>query len=124
MKILFATLLILSLATETLAAATLIGGPGGITSASTMDGGMWSMHYGFAALAIASASLWVWFSRHNLAAVTPVLGILMVFHTGLFLSLSVAGDQQAGMVIHAVLAFISILLFIRRRHWCTALTPQ
>ncbi len=121
MKILFSALLILSFLTEMLAASTLIAGPGGISSASTINGGMWSMHYGFAALAIASASVWVWFSRHNLAAVTPILGTLMVFHSGLFVSLAVAGDQQAGMVIHAVLALICIALFIRRRHWCTPL---
>ena len=55
MKILFTVVLVLNFLTETLAAVSLIGGPEGIAAAG--KGGMWSMHYGFAALAIASASL-------------------------------------------------------------------
>lgn len=76
------------------------------------------MHYGFAALALASASLWVWPYRTNRAAVTAVLGVLMIFHVGLFTSLTLAGDQQAGMVIHAVLALLAVILFSLRSKWC------
>lgn len=117
MKILFVVLLVLNCLTEVLAATTLIGGPDGIAAAGR--GGMWSMHYGFAALAIASASLWVWRYRTNLSAVTAVLGVLLTFHTGLFISLTLAGDQQAGMVIHAVLSVLCIVLFTQRSKWCT-----
>ncbi len=117
-KSLFIALLVLNFLTEALAAVSLIGGPAGIAAAGA--GEMWSMHYGFAALAIGSASLWVWPARNNLAAVTATLGVLATFHTGLFVSLNVAGDQQAGVVIHAVLAVLCIALFSQRRKLCTA----
>jgi hypothetical protein len=116
MKHVFTTLLVLNFLTETLAAVALIGGPEGVVAAG--QGGMWSMHYGFAALAIASVSLWSWRERSNGRVVTVVLGILLTFHTGLLVSLVLAGDQQAGVVIHAVLATLSIFLFLQRSKWC------
>lgn len=118
MQKLFITLLVLNFLTEAMAATMLISGPGGISAAGS--GEQWSMHYGFAALAIGSAALWVWPYRNNLNAVTAVLGVLMTFHTGLFISLLVAGDQMVGVVIHAVLAVLCILLFTQRRSWCYA----
>ena len=117
MKILFNTVLILSLLTEAMAATTLIGGPEGIAAAG--KGGMWSMHYGFAAFAIASASLWVWPYRNNIKAVTAILGVLLTFHTGLFVSLALAGDQMVGMIIHVVLASLCLILFTQRSKWCS-----
>ena len=116
MKILFVVVLVLNLLIEALAATTLIGGPEGIAAAG--QGAMWSMHYGFAALAIASASLWVWPYRNSLKAVTAVLGVLCTFHTGLFISLTLAGDQQVGMAIHGVMAALCIVLFTQRAKWC------
>jgi hypothetical protein len=110
MKILLNTVLILSALTELLAAATLIGGPAGLSAAGS--GEMWSMH--FAALAIASLSAWVWPRRSDLAALTVALSTLLVFHTGLTVSLAAAGDQPVGLVIHAVLATLCAILFIRR----------
>ena len=77
------------------------------------------MHYGFAALAIATASFWIWPYRNNVKAVPAILGVLLTFHSGLFLSLAIAGDQMPGMVIHAVLAALCILLFTQRSKWCT-----
>ena len=68
MKIFFTVVLALNLLVEGMAAFTLIGGPQGISAAGT--GGQWSMHYGFAAIAIASAGLWLWPYRNNKAAVT------------------------------------------------------
>ena len=118
MKIFFTVVLALNLLVEGMAAFTLIGGPQGISAAGT--GGQWSMHYGFAAIAIASAGLWLWPYRNNKAAVTAVLGMLMIFHVGLFTSLSIAGDQQAGVMIHAVMSVLCILLFTQRSKWCTA----
>ena len=116
MKTLFAIFLVANLLTETMAALTLIAGPDGLAAAGT--GGQWSMHYGFAALAIAAASLWVWPQRNVLVAVTPVLGILLTFHAGLLLSLTVAGDQQAGVMLHALLFVLSAALFATRKRWC------
>ena len=117
MKLFFTIVLVLNLLTELLASTTLIGGPDGIAAAGR--GGMWSMHYGFAAFAIASASLWLWPYRSNRKAVTAVLGMLMTFHSGLFISLTLAGDQQAGMIIHAVMSVLCIVLFTQRSKWCT-----
>ncbi len=116
MKTLFTIVLVLNFLTETLAAAMLIGGPEGIAAAG--KGGMWSMHYGFAALAIASASLWIWPHRSNLRVVTTVLGVLLTFHTGLLISLTLAGDQPAGVLIHAVMSALCLVLFTQRRKWC------
>ena len=116
MKYLFGVLLILNFLAEALAATSLIGGPDGIAAAGS--GGQWSMHYGFAVLAVASAGLWVWPQRRNLGAVTAVLGILTVFHVGVLVSLILAGDQPAGVVIHGVLAPLSALCLLKRRAIC------
>ena len=116
MKLLFVVVLALNLLVEGFAAFSLIAGPGGLSAAGT--GEQWSMHYGFAVIAIASASLWIWPWRTDLRAVTAVLGILLVFHAALFISLATAGDQQVGMVIHAVLAALCLVAFTRRSSWC------
>ena len=116
MRVLFLVLLILHLLMETMAAVALIGGPQGISAAG--QGAQWSMHYGFAALAMASVSLWVWPRRNDLAAVTVALGLLLTFHAGLTLSLAVAGDQAGGMISHAVLAVISLVLISQRGKVC------
>ena len=116
MRVLFFVLLVLNLLMESMAAVALIGGPGGIPAAG--QGAQWSMHYGFAALAVASVSLWVWPRRNELAAVTVVLGLLLTFHAGLTISLAVAGDQVGGMIGHAVLAVISLVLIMQRSKVC------
>lgn len=121
MNILFNIVLVLNFLTESMAATSLIGGPEGVSAAG--QGAMWSMHYGFAAVAIASASLWVWPYRSNRQAVTAILGMLVTFHSGLFVSLTLAGDQMAGQIIHAVLASLCILLFTQRSKWCSAADP-
>ena len=116
MQILFTIFLALNLLVEALAAVTLITGPGGVSAAGT--GNQWSMHYGFAVIAVASASLWIWPWRRDYRAVTAVLGVLLVFHGMLFVSLTTAGDQPAGMIIHLVLATLCLLLFTQRSRWC------
>ena len=113
MKILFNVAIILSALAELFAAGSLIGGPAGISAAGS--GEMWSMHYGFAALAIASLSIWIWPHRDNLAAVTVALGVLVVFHVGVCASLAMAGDQAGGMILHGVLAAMFITLFARSK---------
>ena len=115
MKILFIVLLALNLLVEGFAAFSLITGPGGLSAAGA--GEQWSMHYGFAVVAIASASLWIWPWRTDRRAVTAVLGILLVFHSALFASLMTAGDQQPGMITHAVLATLCLVLFTQRSRW-------
>ncbi len=112
-KILLSVTLVLSALTVLLAAVTLIGGPTGIQAAGA--GEMWSMHYGFAALAIASCSIWIWPHRSDLQAVTPILLTLLVFHAGVCLSLVLAGDQPVGAVIHATLTLLLIVLVFRRK---------
>lgn len=118
MKIVFSIFLVLNFLVEAMAAVSLLTGPQGIAAAGT--GGQWSMHYGFAAIAIASAGWWLWPYRSNRMAVTAVLGMLMTFHVGLFTSLSLAGDQKLGVIIHAVMSVLSIGLFTQRARWCTA----
>ena len=118
MRILFVVLLILHLLMESMAAVALIGGPEGISAAGR--GAQWSMHYGFAALAVASVSLWAWPRRTDLAAVTVALGLLLTFHTGLTISLAVAGDQVGGMIAHGVLAAISLVLITQRTKVCAS----
>lgn len=118
MKIAFTVFLVLNFLAEALAAATLIGGPTGLGATETAPGGMWAMHYGFAMIAIASALLWIWPYRDHRAAVTAVLGILMTFHCALLTSLLIEGVQQAGIVIHSVLAVFAIVLFVLRSRWC------
>ena len=113
MKILWNVVIILSGLTELLAAATLIGGPEGVSAAGS--GNMWSMHYGFAALAIASLSIWIWPRRHQAEAIAVALGVLLTFHTGLFVSLTLAGDQPVGMVLHGILAVLSLVVFFNRK---------
>ena len=83
MKILWNVVIVLSGLTELLAAATLIGGPEGIAAAGA--GNMWSMHYGFAALAIASLSVWIWPRRRQADAIAVSLGVLLTFHIGLLI---------------------------------------
>ena len=116
MKILFNVVLILSFLFEALASVSLITGPEGISAAGS--GNQWSMHYGFAVIAIASISLWAWPYRTNLPVATFALGVLFIFHTGLSISLSLAGDQQAGMVIHSILSILCLVLVTQRSRWC------
>ncbi|MEE4281480.1 MAG: hypothetical protein V2I41_06035 [Pseudomonadales bacterium] len=116
MKKVFAIFLIAHGAIELLAAAALITGPAGIFAAGM--GEQWSMHYGFAALTIASVSLWLWPYRSEIRVVTPLLGLLLTFHVSIFVSLTLAGDQAAGMGMHAVLAVMAAILFVTRARWC------
>jgi hypothetical protein len=122
MKTLFNVVLILSFLAEALASVSLITGPEGVTAAGS--GNQWSMHYGFAALAIASMSLWTWPYRTNLPVVTFALGVLFTFHTGLSISLNLAGDQQAGMIIHTVLSVLCLVLITQRSKWCDIATES
>jgi hypothetical protein len=114
MRNVLAVALVLNLLLEALAAATLIGGPTGLAVSGPPPSGWWSMHYGFAVIAIASASAWLWPRRHELTALTPVLGILATFHTAVMTSLLVAGDQPGGAIAHALLALSFSSLFALR----------
>jgi len=121
LKVLFIILLILNFLFEALAGLSLIAGPGGIGAAG--QGEQWAMHYGFAALAVASVSLWAWPQRGALPAVTATLGVLLVFHTGLCASLAIAGDQQAGMIVHGVLAAMCAAVLSQRSKVCAIAQP-
>ncbi len=124
MKLLFTVFLVLNLAAETLAAVSLIGAENGLAAAlggagSAQDStGLWSMHYGFAVISIASAIVWIWPHRSSRKVVTTVLGMLMIFHVALLASLSLEGVQSAGIVIHSVLAGLAVVLFALRGRWC------
>ena len=64
---------------------------------------------------LASFSLWVWPQRRDPAMVTPAIGFLLTFHAGLVISLAAAGDQQAGLVSHSVLALLALVLLVFRK---------
>ena len=119
MKSLFTVFLVLNLLAETLAAVTLISGPLGLQAPDPVEASRWAMNYGFAVIAIASAALWIWSKRSTLAAVTPVLGMLMVFHISLFIALSMDETQAFGFILHGILALLAVVLFTQRRKWCT-----
>ncbi len=72
MKNLFIGYLVLNLLLEGLAAITLIGGTMGAFSIENLESGVWSMNYGFAAIAIAYSIFWVWPHRLRREAVADV----------------------------------------------------
>jgi len=116
----FVGFLVLNLLLEGLAAALLIGGPQGILSdAQSPDGVLWAANYGFAAIAIASTIFWIWPNRDSRQVVGAVLGILLTFHTLIFVSFAIQGDQIPPMVIHAVMAAIAIVLYSQRSKYTT-----
>lgn len=119
MQHVLAIALALNLVLEGLAAATLIGSANGLGAAATPAAGWWSMHYGFAVIAIASAGVWLWPRRQELAALTPVLGILATFHLAVLTSLLLAGDQPEGAAAHAVLSVLFVALLALRRKLAT-----
>ena len=111
MHALYLVLMTLNLLVETLAGTALIAGPDGIAAAGR--GGLWSMHYGFAALAVASISVWGFVYRALPQVRHAVQGILLLFHAGIALSLTLAGDQAVGQIIHIVLATLTLVLVAR-----------
>jgi hypothetical protein len=119
-KKIFVGFLVLNLLLEGLTAVFLIGGPQGIRSdAQSHDGILWAANYGFGAIAIASAIFWVWPNRDSHQTVGAVLGILLTFHTLIFVSFAIQGDQIPPMLIHAVMAAIAIFLYLQRSKYTT-----
>lgn len=119
MKTYFSVILILNVLFEGLAAAALIFAPQ--SALAPGDGVTWARNYGFAALAMASTSLWLWPYRSNLQAVTAMCGVLVVFHAGLCLSLFIAGGDSVGAgVAHGVLGVLFLVAFLQRNRWCSA----
>ena len=118
MKIFFSVTLVLNLLFEAMAAVMLISSPE--SQGAAAETAVWARNYGFAALAIASASIWLWPARDRLAAVTPVAGVLVVFHVGLTISLATAGGANMGPAgLHGVLALLFIVSFALRSKWCS-----
>ena len=110
MKILFIVYLVVNLLLEAIAAVTLIGEGVGFFSFPGFEGGLWSMNYGFAAIAIASAVFWVWPYRSRSDVVGPVLGILLSFHALICLSFAIQGTQVPPTIVHGLMALLGILL--------------
>ena len=118
MKIFFSVVLVLNLLMEAMAAIMLISNPE--AQGEALATATWARNYGFAALAIASASIWPWPARDRLAAVTPVAGTLLVFHVGLTISLSLAGGENLGPAgLHGVMALLFAVSFALRSKWCS-----
>ena len=119
MRVFFISFLVLNLLLECVAAIFLIGGPAGAFLDVHPENGNWVMNYGFAAIAIASAIFWVWPGRDNILAVGSVLGILFTFHTLLFVSFAIQGNQMAYMIVHGAMAALAAFLYSQRSRWCT-----
>ena len=117
MKTFFIIGLALNLAFEGLAGFLLITGPTGLSAPEISPGGMWGMNYGFAALAIASAIIWLWPNRTNSQAVYSVMGMLSTFHVLLCISL-VLGEQLGPAGMHGLMAILSIVCLTQRSKWC------
>lgn len=118
MRKLFITYLVLNLALEGIAAVTLIGAGLGLFTIAQLESGMWSMNYGFAAIAIASALFWVWPHRSKREVVGPVLGILLAFHGFVSVSFAIQGSHMPSIVVHGIMAVLGIFLYTRRSAWC------
>lgn len=119
MKHLFTTYLVLNLILESIAAVTLIGAGLGLFAIAGFESGMWSMNYGFAAIAVASAIFWVWPHRSKRDVVAPVLGMLLAFHALVAVSFAVQGSHVPSIVVHGIMGLLGILLYARRSAWCT-----
>jgi hypothetical protein len=118
MQKVFTGYLLLNLALEGLAAITLIGGALGVFSIDNLEAGMWPMHYGFAAIAIATAVFWVWPQRTKPDSVAPILGILLSFHALVSISFGIAGGQVPAMVVHGFMAALALYFYSQRARWC------
>ena len=117
MKIFFIVVLVLNFLFETLAGIALIAGPTGLGAAEIPADGLWGMNYGFAALAIASALIWVWPHRTNASVVLAVMGILSTFHVLMTISLYL-GAQIGPSGLHLVMAILCIVALTQRDKWC------
>jgi len=119
LKNLFITYLVLNLILEAIAAFTLIGAGLGLITIAQLESGLWSMNYGFAAIAIASALFWVWPHKSKRDVVGPVLGILLTFHALISVSFGIQGTQVPSIVVHGIMALLGMFLYARRSTWCT-----
>lgn len=120
MKKLFTGFLFLNFLLEIVAGAVLIGATLGLLSVAQLETGMWSMIYGFAALAVATAIFWIWPHRDSRAAVGAVLGILFSFHAFISIAFVIEGNQVPTAIAHGVMAAFAVYLYMRRPKWCAA----
>jgi hypothetical protein len=118
MKIFFVIVLVLNLLLEGMAGVGLLLGPDGIEATVMPATGMWAMNYGFAALAIASAIIWLWPNRTNSQAVGSVMGMLSTFHVLLAISMAIPGNQMGPMIAHSVMAVLCVVALTQRNKWC------
>jgi len=114
MKNIFIGFLVLNLLFEGLTGVLLVAGSLGAQADMPTDGMNWMMNYGFAALAVASAILWIWPDRSNRHAVGAVLGILLVFHLMLCASIAIQGGQLLYVAIHGAMAALALFLYVKR----------
>ena len=118
MKSLFTVFLFLNFLLEIVAGVALIGASLGLVSVAQLETGMWSLIYGFAALAIATAIFWVWPHRENRDAVGAVLGILFSFHELVLIAFVIEGSQMPPAIAHAAMAAYAMFLYMQRSRWC------
>ena len=119
MKTFFTGVLVLNLLIEGFAATTLIGAPEMMFAEGHEAGAMWARLYGFAVLAIGTTVFWIWPNREDIRAVGSVLGVLLTFHTSVFVALATSAGQLGNSIIHGVMAALCIFLYTQRSKWCT-----
>ena len=108
MKLLFWLTLTANLLLELYAALNLLLGDAGLLADTGQNA--WSIHYAFAAITIASVSIWL-ACYLNVPGVTYVLfGYLCTFHLLLFISAIIVSGKFYAILFHAFMAIASLAL--------------
>ena len=117
MKYCLVVLLVLHALIEGLMGAVMVVAPQTLApTAGPSELGMMTT-YGFAAITMALAVAWLWPQRHQLAALSVILGLLATFHTCLsvaIIMLAINGAAIATVFIHLALAGGFWFLWLRR----------
>ena len=120
MNKLFTGYLVTNLLLEGLAGIGLIGATLAIFTVEQLETGMWTLVYGFAALAMASVIFWVWPHRTRREAVGPVLGILLTFHALVAAAFALQGNEVPLVIVHGLMAAFGIYLYSQKSAWSAA----
>ena len=121
MKRLLMVVLAINFLFEGFIAIVLIASPQTLVPSEQIEGLSWAINYGFAALAMASVTLWVWRFMDDFRVMGPALGILAVFHTGLTIGTGMSASTGAGFgptIVHGLLGLACWFLLFQRSKWC------
>ena len=113
--------LVINFLFEGFIAVALIVSPQSFVPSEQVEGISWAINYGFAALAMASVTIWVWRVMDDFKVMGPALGTLAVFHTGLAIGTAMSASAGPGFgptIVHGLLAIGCWFLFFQRSKWC------